>query len=105
MEAAWARGKKRGRGGTREDQECWGAAANGDVRAGRSGRRRKRGSTPGRTRGECSDQRTAVQSPEAEVRGCAEGAELRVEREEVKRSGGCGVRRTGLEEALAFSSG
>lgn len=28
-------------GGTREDQECWDAAANGDVRAGRSGKRRK----------------------------------------------------------------
>lgn len=39
------------------------------------------------------------------MRGCAEGAELRVEGEEVKRSGGCGVRGPGLEEALAFSSG
>lgn len=88
---------------TRKDRECRGAAVDGDVRAGRSGRG---------SEGEhwavlgvgVPSRRALVQSPEAEVCGCAVGAGLTVEGEG-RGSEGHGVGWTVLWEDLTFSSG
>lgn len=48
---------------TREDRECWGAAVDRDVGAGRSGRKRKRRRTLGSAWGGCSEQKNTSAEP------------------------------------------
>lgn len=87
---------------TREDEECWGAAVEGV-----SGQALRREEEVRENTGPCLGWvcPTKEQQCKAEVCGCVVGAELRVEGDEVRGSRGCGVRWTGLWEALAFSSG